>query len=99
MKGLYSEHWYGETGDRTGSKMPSQTSVDPAVQAYMVGRVQLSNLQKLAERQSCYSGPKKNLVEDERRTQERPTKKSERKLHWIKLWERKEDLPGSTTKN
>jgi len=42
-----------------------QTSVDPAAQAYMVGRVQLSNSQKLAERQSCYSGPKKNLGEDE----------------------------------
>jgi len=47
--------------------MPSKTrtSVDPAVQAYMAGQVQLSNVQKLAERQSCYSGPKKNLVEDE----------------------------------
>jgi len=42
-----------------------QTSVDPAAQAYVVGQVQLSNLQKLAEQQSCYSGPKKNLVEDE----------------------------------
>jgi len=47
--------------------MPSKTrtSVDPAAQAYVAGQVQLSNLQKLAERQSYYSGPKKNLVEDE----------------------------------
>src|SRR5712671_2818347 len=52
MKGLHGEHWYGETGDRTGSKTPSQTSVNPAAQAYMVGRVQLSNSQKLAERLS-----------------------------------------------
>jgi len=53
----------------------TRTSVDPAVQAYIAGQVQLSNLQKLAEGQSYYSGPKKNLVEDEQRTRKWPTRK------------------------
>src|SRR5712672_2633626 len=45
----------------------------------MVGRMQLSNSQKLAERQSCYSGPKENLIEDKRRRRKRPTKEIRRK--------------------
>jgi len=67
MKDLHSEHWYGETGIGLGQRHPpkQETSVDPTAQAYVAGRVQLSNLQKLAEQQSCYSGPKKNLVKDE----------------------------------
>ena len=81
--------------------MPSKTrtSVDPAAQAYVAGQVQLSNSQKLAEQQSCYSGPKKNLIEDRRRRRKRSTKKSEGKPHQTKPWERKEDLPGGATKN
>src|SRR6267154_508642 len=63
---------------------------------YVVGRMQLSNSQKLAERQSCYSGPKENLIEDKRRRRKRPTKKSEGKLHRTKPWERRDQLGGAT---
>src|SRR5882757_1030720 len=58
--------------------------------------MQLSNLQKLAERQSCYSGPKENLIEDKRRRRKRPTKKSEGKLHRTKPWERRDQFGGAT---
>src|SRR5712671_4346816 len=58
--------------------------------------MQLSNLQKLAERQSCYSGPKENLIEARRRKRKRPTKKSEGKLHRTKPWERRDQLGGAT---
>jgi len=51
-----------------------------------------AQLTKLAEQQSCYSGPKKNLIEDRTKEKERPTKKSKRKLHWTKLWEEEIDL-------
>jgi len=59
--------------------------------------MQLSNSQKVAERQSCYSGPKENLIEDRQRRRKWPTKKSEGKLHRTKPWERRNQL-GSTTK-
>src|SRR5712672_4606658 len=58
--------------------------------------MQLSNSQKLAERQSCYSSPKENLIEARRRRRKRPTKKSEGKLHRTKLWERRDQLGGAT---
>src|SRR5712672_3766262 len=45
---------------------------------------------------SCYSGPKENLTEDRQRRRKRPTKKSEGKLHWTKLWERRDQLGGAT---
>src|SRR5712675_911674 len=88
MKGSHGKHWYGETGIGLGQRRPpkQETSVDPTAQAYVAGRVQLSNLQKLAERQSCYSGSKKNLVEDKRMTRKQPTRKSEGKLHRTKPW-------------
>src|SRR5712672_387580 len=96
MKGSHGKHWYGETGIGLGQRRPpkQETSVDPTAQAYVAGRVQLSNMQKLAERQSCYSGSKKNLVEDERRTRKRPTRKSEGKLHWTKPWKKEINLVG-----
>ena len=84
VEGSHGEHWYGETG--------SESPVNPAAQTYVVGWMQLSNSQKLAERQSCYSGPKKNLVEDEWRTRKWPTRKSEGKLHRTKPWEKEINL-------
>jgi len=77
VESSYREYWYGETG--------SESPVNLIAQAYMVGWVQLSNLQKLAEGQSYYSGSKENLIEDKRRERKQPTKKSEGKLHWTKL--------------
>ena len=88
VEGSHGEHWYGETG--------SESPVNPAAQTYVVGQMQLSNSQKLAERQSCYSGPKENLIEDKRRRRKRPTKKSEGKLHRTKPWERRDQLGGAT---
>jgi len=88
VEGSQSEHWYEETG--------SESAVNPIVQAYVVGWVQLSNLQKLAEGQSCYSSSKENLIEDKRRGRKRPMKKSEGKVHWTKPWERRNWLGGAT---
>jgi len=90
VEGLHSEHWYGKTG--------SESPVNPTAQAYVVGWVQLPNSQKLAERQSCYSSPKENLIEDRWRRRKQPTTKSKGKLHWTKLWERRNWL-GSATKS
>src|SRR5712675_737859 len=61
----------------------------------MVGRMQLSNSQKLAERKSCYSGPKENLIEDRRRRRKQPTKNPKEKLHRTKPWERRDQLGGA----
>ena len=88
VEGSHSEHWYGETG--------SESPVNPTAQAYVVGWVQLSNLQKLAEGQSCYSSPKENLIKDRWKRRKWPTKKSEGKLHWTKPWERRNELGGAT---
>ena len=56
VEGLHGEHWYGKT--------ESESPGNLTVQTYVVGWVQLSNLQKLVEWQSCYSGPKENLIKD-----------------------------------
>jgi len=71
VEGSYSEHWYGKTR--------SESPVNPTAQAYVVGRVQLSILQKLAEWQSCYSGPKENLIKDKTKEKETTHKEIRRK--------------------
>jgi len=71
VEGLHGEHWYGKTESKSPGNLTGQ--------AYMVGWVQLSNLQKLAEGQNCYSGPKKNLIEDKGRRKERTYKEIGRK--------------------
>jgi len=71
VEGSHSEHWYGKTG--------TKSLVNPTAQAYVVGRVQLSILQKLAEWQSCYSGPKENLIEDKIKEKEMTHKEIRRK--------------------
>jgi len=71
VEGSHGEHWYGKTR--------SESPVNPTVQAYVVGWVQLSNSQKLAEQQSCYSSPKENLIEDKMKEKETTHKEIWRK--------------------
>ena len=71
VEGSHGSHWYGKTG--------SESPVNPTVQAYVVGWVQLPNLQKLAEQQSCYSSPKENLIEDKIKEKETTHKEIRRK--------------------
>jgi len=99
MKGSHSEHWYGETENRTGSKMPSKPQLTQQRKPTWLVECNCPTHRSWQSDKAVTPVLRRTWLKTNKGQGNNPQRNPKGKLHRTKPWERKGSLPGGATKN